>query len=118
MVEFFSENKRLKRLGNSCHSIVLRTSNTKKLAPDLLAARAGDLPDRLRKESRARAGDPTRNVTAGAEVWKRRGMSCQFDTRSLFMHCAMVCSAPWLEAKIDGLTSGQREQAAVYYLEN
>ena len=63
---------------------------------------------------RARVGGDTRNVTAGDVVQVPRGTPYQFDPQSSFVRYAMVCSTPWLEAKIDNMPLEQREQSRLH----
>ena len=62
----------------------------------------------------ARVGGDTRDVSTGDVVEVPRGTPYQFDTRSAFVRYAMVCSTPWLEAKIDNMTAQQREQSRIH----
>ena len=43
-----------------------------------------------------------------------RGTPYQLDTTSSFVRYAMVCSTPFLEAKIDHMTSVEREQSRIH----
>ena len=62
----------------------------------------------------ARAGAESREVGAGDVVQIPRGTPYQLDTKSSFVRYAMVCSTPFLEAKIDNLSPEEREQSRVH----
>ena len=62
----------------------------------------------------ARAGADSRNVSAGDVVQIPRGTPYQLDTKSSFVRYAMVCSTPFLEAKIDNMTAAEREQSRIH----
>lgn len=62
----------------------------------------------------ARVGMESREVTAGDVVRIPRGTPYQLDTTSSFVRYAMVCSTPFLEAKIDNMTPAEREQSRVH----
>lgn len=66
----------------------------------------------------ARAGAESRDVTPGDVVQIPRGTPYQLDTRSAFIRYAMVCSAPFLEAKIDNMTPAEREQSRLHNAAN
>jgi quercetin dioxygenase-like cupin family protein len=68
----------------------------------------------IRGSMHARAGEQSRDVTAGDVVQIPRGMPYQFDTQSSFVRYAMVCSTPWLEQRIDSMTPQQREQSRIH----
>ena len=63
---------------------------------------------------RARAGNETREVTAGDVVQIPRGMPYKLETRSSFVRYAMVCSTPYLESKIDNMSPEEREQSRIH----
>ena len=63
---------------------------------------------------RARAGNETRDVTAGDVVQIPRGMPYKLETRSSFVRYAMVCSTPFLESKIDNMSPEEREQSRIH----
>jgi len=68
----------------------------------------------IRGSMLARAGTESRTVTAGDVVQIPRGIPYQFDTRSSFVRYALVCSTPWLEQKIDNMTSQERQQSRIH----
>lgn len=68
----------------------------------------------IRGTMRAHAGAESRDVSAGDVVQIPRGTPYQLDTTSAFVRYAMVCSTPWLEAKIDNMTPDQREQSRIH----
>ncbi|MEQ1773768.1 MAG: cupin domain-containing protein [Burkholderiales bacterium] len=63
---------------------------------------------------RARAGAESRDVSAGDVVQIPRGTPYQLDTKSPFVRYAMVCSTPFLEAKIDHMSPEEREQSRIH----
>lgn len=63
---------------------------------------------------RARAGNETREVTAGDVVQIPRGMPYKLETKSSFVRYAMVCSTPYLESKIDNMSPEEREQSRIH----
>lgn len=62
----------------------------------------------------ARAGAESRVVSAGDVIQIPRGTPYQLDTKSSFVRYAMVCSTPFLEAKIDNMSAAEREQSRVH----
>jgi quercetin dioxygenase-like cupin family protein len=62
----------------------------------------------------ARVGGDSKTVNAGGVVQIPRGTVYQLDTRSPYVRYALVCSTPWLEAKIDGMTPQERKQARIH----
>jgi len=63
---------------------------------------------------RARAGTESRDVGPGDVLHIPRGTPYHFDTRSAFVRYAMVCSTPFLEAKMDNMTPAEREQSRIH----
>ena len=63
---------------------------------------------------KARAGNESRDVGAGDVVQIPRGTPYQLDTKSSFVRYAMVCSTPFLEAKIDNMSPAEREQSRIH----
>ncbi len=62
----------------------------------------------------ARAGAESRTVGAGDVIQIPRGAPYQLDTKSSFVRYAMVCSTPFLEAKIDNMAPEEREQSRIH----
>ena len=62
----------------------------------------------------ARAGTEVRDVSAGDVVQIPRGTPYQLKTTSSFVRYAMVCSTPFLEARIDNMTAAEREQSRIH----
>jgi quercetin dioxygenase-like cupin family protein len=63
---------------------------------------------------RARVGAESRDVSAADVIQIPRGTPYQLDTRSSFVRYAMVCSTPFLEAKIDNMSVEEREQSRLH----
>ena len=63
---------------------------------------------------RARVGAETRDAGAADVIQIPRGTPYQLDTRSSFVRYAMVCSTPFLEAKIDNMSMEEREQSRLH----
>jgi len=68
----------------------------------------------IRGTMHARCGPDSRDVSAGDVVQIPRGMPYQLDTKSSFVRYTMVCSTPFLEAKIDHMTPLEREQSRIH----
>ncbi|MBM3341750.1 MAG: cupin domain-containing protein [Betaproteobacteria bacterium] len=68
----------------------------------------------IRGELQARVGNEKRAVGATEVVQIPRGTPYQLDTKSSFVRYAMVCSTPWLEAKIDNMSPHEREQSRIH----
>jgi quercetin dioxygenase-like cupin family protein len=68
----------------------------------------------IRGTMRARCGAESRQVGAGDVVQIPRGTPYQLDTTSSFVRYAMVCSTPFLEAKIDNMSPAEREQSRIH----
>lgn len=68
----------------------------------------------IRGEMHARVGSDSRSVSAGGVVQIPRGTVYQLDTKSPFVRYAMVCSTPWLEARIDNMSPEEREQSRIH----
>jgi len=68
----------------------------------------------IRGNMHARVGAESRDVGAGDVVQIPRGTPYQLDTQSPFVRYAMVCSTPFLEAKIDNMSAAEREQSRIY----
>jgi quercetin dioxygenase-like cupin family protein len=63
---------------------------------------------------RARVGAESRDVSAADVIQIPRGTPYQLETRSSFVRYAMVCSTPFLEAKIDNMSMEEREQSRLH----
>lgn len=63
---------------------------------------------------KARAGNESRDVGAGDVVQIPRGTPYQLDTTSSFVRYVIVCSTPFLEAKIDNMSAEEREQSRIH----
>ena len=72
----------------------------------------------IRGNMHARAGTESRDVGAGDVVQIPRGTPYQLDTKSPFVRYAMVCSTPFLEARIDNMSAAEREQSRVHNTAN
>jgi len=68
----------------------------------------------IRGTMHARCGSASRDVSAGDVVQIPRGTPYQLDTKSSFVRYAMVCSTPFLEARIDNMTPLEREQSRIH----
>lgn len=68
----------------------------------------------IRGQMHARTGNESRDVGPGDVVQVPRGTPYQLDTKSTFVRYAMVCSTPYLEAKIDNMTPDEREQSRIH----
>ena len=68
----------------------------------------------IRGAMHARAGEQSRDLSAGDVVQIARGTPYQLDTKSSFARYAMVCSTPYLEAKIDNMTPHERDQSRIH----
>jgi quercetin dioxygenase-like cupin family protein len=62
----------------------------------------------------ARVGAESREAGAADVIQIPRGTPYQLDTRSSFVRYAMVCSTPFLEAKIDNMSMEEREQSRLH----
>lgn len=65
----------------------------------------------LKGALRATAGADTRRVGEGDIVHAPRGAALRLQIESPFARYALVCSTPWLENRIDGMTPEEAEQA-------
>ena len=65
-------------------------------------------------EMQARVGAENKKVASGGVVQIPRGTVYQLDTASAFVRYALVCSTPWLEAKIDNMSPEEREQSRIH----
>jgi quercetin dioxygenase-like cupin family protein len=63
---------------------------------------------------RARVGAESRDVSTADVMQIPRGTPYQLETRSSFVRYAMVCSTPFLEAKIDNMSVEEREQSRLH----
>jgi len=61
----------------------------------------------------AQAGGKSKLVGSGDIIYVPRGESYRFQVASSFARYAMVCSTPFLEARIDNMTPEEAEQARV-----
>lgn len=68
----------------------------------------------IRGRMHAHTGTDSRVVSAGDVVQIPRRTSYQFDTQTSFVRYAMVCSTPFLEAKIDNMSMQEREQSRIH----
>lgn len=66
----------------------------------------------------ARSGRETRRVGRGDIVHVRRGTACQLEVESPFARYAVVCSTPYLEGRIDGMSRREAEQARLHLRPN
>jgi quercetin dioxygenase-like cupin family protein len=60
-----------------------------------------------------RVDGESRQLTAGDIVYAPRGAACRLRVHSEFARYVTVCSTPFLENKIDGMTPAEREQARI-----
>ena len=68
----------------------------------------------IKGEMHARVGSHSRSVSSGDVVQIPRGTVYELDTKSPFVRYAMVCSTPWLEARIDNMSPEEREQSRIH----
>ncbi|MDP1716945.1 MAG: hypothetical protein Q8L40_02615, partial [Burkholderiales bacterium] len=59
----------------------------------------------------ARVGADNKTVVAGDIIYIPRGDTYRLQTQSAFARYTLVCSTPYLEAKIDGMSAAEAEQA-------
>jgi len=62
----------------------------------------------------AKVGSKRKNVKPGDVIHVPRGEVYKLDSKSSFVRYALVCSTPYLEAKIDGMSKEEREQARIH----
>ena len=62
----------------------------------------------------AKVGTKSKTVKAGDVIHIPRGQSYKLDSKSSFVRYAMACSTPYLEARIDGMSKKEREQARIH----
>ena len=66
----------------------------------------------------ARSGAETRRLEEGDIVHAPRGAALRLQVESPFARYALVCSTPWLEQRIDGMTPEEAEQARLHLKPN
>lgn len=67
---------------------------------------------------RARSGDQTRSVESGDIVHVPRDSTCRLQVESPFARYVLVCSTPYLENRIDGMTPDEAAQARLHMKPN
>lgn len=67
---------------------------------------------------RAKSGDETRTVGEGDIVQVSRGSVFRLQVQSPFARYALVCSTPYLEQRIDGMSAQEAEQARLHMKPN
>ena len=66
----------------------------------------------------ASSGEQTKQVGGGDIIHVPRGMACRLQVESPFARYVLVCSTPYLEQRIDGMTPDEAEQARLHVKPN
>ncbi len=66
----------------------------------------------------ARSGEQTKSVGSGDIVHVPKGVACRLQVQSPFARYVLVCSTPYLEKRIDGMSPDEAEQARLHIKPN
>jgi mannose-6-phosphate isomerase-like protein (cupin superfamily) len=66
----------------------------------------------------ARSDDQTKSVGSGDIVHVPKGVACRLQVQSPFARYVLVCSTPYLEKRIDGMSPDEAEQARLHIKPN
>jgi quercetin dioxygenase-like cupin family protein len=66
----------------------------------------------------ARSGEQTKGVGSGDIVHVPKGVACRLQVQSPFARYVLVCSTPYLEKRIDGMSADEAEQARLHIKPN
>lgn len=66
----------------------------------------------------ARSGNQSKVTGGGDIIHVARGTACRLQVQSPFARYVLVCSTPWLEKRIDGMSPDEAEQARLHMKPN